>query len=65
MNANSINPNSPETAKFMEWHKKATACGLVDVKFYPRHVEGATMESFFAEVNTARNAETVNRPEFF
>jgi hypothetical protein len=64
MTANNINPSSPETAKFLAWYDSAKKRGLMDTKFYPRNVDGATVESFLAEVNTARNAETVNRPDF-
>lgn len=65
MNANNVNPSSPETAKFLAWYDGAKKRGLMDIKFYPNNVAGATVESFFAEVNTARNAETVSRPDFF
>lgn len=65
MNAVDLNPNSPETAKFLAWFEGAKKRGLMDVKFYARNVEGATVESFFSEVNMAMHSERVNRPDFF
>ncbi len=53
----------PETKKFLDWYLKAKDNGLQDVKFFPHSVEGATVESFFAVVNTAINAEAVKLPE--
>ena len=65
MNKAEHKPNYPETAKFLAWYESAKKRGLKDVKFCPRNVDGATVESFFAEVNTAMNAATVKHPDFF
>jgi hypothetical protein len=65
MNAPENKQNSPQTAEFLAWYEKEKAKGLVDVKFCPKNVQGATVESFFAEVNEAIKAQSVQRSEFF
>jgi hypothetical protein len=57
--------NYPETAKFLTWYDQAKKDGLQDVKFCSRNVDGSTVESFFTEFNSARNAQTVKHPNFF
>ena len=56
----------PETAKFLDWYEAEKAKGdLVDVKFFPRDLEGSTLDSFFAEVNQIINGKKVEKPDFF
>jgi hypothetical protein len=62
---NTTTTNYPETEKFLNWYEAAKSKGLLDLKFYSRNVDGATVESFFAEFNQAKNAETVKHPSFF
>jgi hypothetical protein len=64
MNATENKQNYPQTQEFLAWYEKEKANGLLDVKFFPKNVQGATVESFLTEVNTALKAETVQRPEF-
>jgi len=52
----------PETERFQAWYEEQKTKGLRDVKFCPNNTEGATVESFFAEVNMAINAESVEAP---
>jgi hypothetical protein len=65
MNDQENKQTSPQTEEFLAWYEKEKAKGLVDVKFFPKNVQGATVESFLAEVNEATKAQTVNRPDFF
>lgn len=54
-----------ETAKFLSWYEAEKAKGLVDVKFFPKNLDQATVESVFAEVNTIIKAESVKDEEVF
>lgn len=65
MDAPENKQNSPQTAEFLAWYEKEKARGLVDIKFCPKNVQGATVESFLAEVNEAIKAQAVQRPEVF
>lgn len=59
-----FNPKqSPEAARFLTWFEAEKKNGLVDVKFCPGNVQDSTAELFFAEVNRAIAAESVNDPE--
>jgi hypothetical protein len=47
-----IDPKAfPQTAKLVEWFKSEQEKGLVDIKFYARHTDEATVEAFCADVN--------------
>ena len=65
MNDQEKKQNYPQTEEFLAWYEAEKTKGLLDVKFFPKNVQGATVESFFAEVNEAIKAPTVQRPEFF
>lgn len=55
----------PNTAKFMDWYQgQQKSRHLTDIKFFTGNVSGATLESFFGEVNDALSADSVpdNRP---
>lgn len=65
MNAHNNLASYPETTWFLEWYSREKKKGLQDVKFFPRNVEGATVESFFKEVNEAIRAKPAQHHEFF
>lgn len=48
-----------ETVKFLAWYDAEKAKGLVDIKFDTGDLRGATVESFFKEVNEALAAPSV------
>lgn len=54
----------PETAKFLDWYEAEKAKDLVDVKFFPWNKEGATLESFFGEVNKIIHGKRVEDSDF-
>lgn len=55
----------PETAKFLEWYAQERRKGLVDLKFFSKDADAATIESFFSEVNAALHGEQVPDAELF
>lgn len=57
--------NFPETSKFLKWYEDEQSKGLQDIKFSAGNLEGATLETFFSEVNEALNAETVPDNDLF
>jgi hypothetical protein len=61
MNTNEIDPAvvPTETAKFLAWYDSERQKGLVDIKFDVGDLRGATVESFFKEVNEALAAPSV------
>jgi len=46
----------PETRKFLKWYETERAKGLCSIRFLTSKTEGATVESFCAEVNRALEA---------